>query len=788
MADTSVVFKKSKTKNTQRSRVSTPDVVESAGEGGQTADVEDVESPSLLATKLKKKLKTREKPKSRLSFGADEEGEGEVFQVKKSNLSRKLALGRHPASNVKAASVELPSSARSDSSIRYDAAYLSELKASTPSVRPSLQEGDLSYDADMSVVEESLPQSHIIGEEPEIVIPSASTVQVAKEKRERLRALRASGTGEDYISLSVSKRDDLSQGPHPESRLMREEDELGDADDEYAEYTSAQERIALGKKSRKAEAKKRREEMNEMIADAEEIDEETMEWEQEQLRRGGLRATETPEKAPKPTYRAAPSLRLILSVVPPIAPIPTLGAAVARLTSSLTALTTSHQQNTATMVSLGEEQLKLEAREKEMRDMIAKAEDKRSWFTAFREWVESVATFLDEKFPELEKLEDEQVSLLKERADMIARRRRAEDEDDLSLFLGSLPQTEPTGDEVDDLGRVVPRANPAASRRSRLDARNKRRLLRRAGGKSHSNEEEGYSTDSSLPPSDAADYQTAMSRLVRDGKTIMSDVQAEEFKHPSRGLGKWFGEWRTRFSDSYTGAWGGLGMVGAWEFWARLEILGWSPLEDSRTLDSFSWYDALYQYSRPRQPDDQEEDEEAELGPDGDLVSAMISTAVIPRLCKLLEGGAFDPYSATDVRKLTDLAEQIELSVERSNLKFEMLLKSVFIVFQRAVTSTDSIVSPYLALNQPRFDPEAIPARRRFLARRYKLLRTLLQWRKYTGERFGLGQLVQSLVGNDMLPVAEGGWEVGGEEFMRKVAGLMPNELIPASLEAKLGS
>lgn len=37
---------------------------------------------------------------------------------------------------------------------------------------------------------------------------------------------------------------------------------------EFAEYTSAQERIALGKKSRKVEARKRKEEMNEMIADA----------------------------------------------------------------------------------------------------------------------------------------------------------------------------------------------------------------------------------------------------------------------------------------------------------------------------------------------------------------------------------------------------------------------------------------------------------------------------------------------------------------------------------------
>lgn len=37
---------------------------------------------------------------------------------------------------------------------------------------------------------------------------------------------------------------------------------------EFAEYTSAQERIALGKKSRKKEASQRRDAMKEMIADA----------------------------------------------------------------------------------------------------------------------------------------------------------------------------------------------------------------------------------------------------------------------------------------------------------------------------------------------------------------------------------------------------------------------------------------------------------------------------------------------------------------------------------------
>lgn len=64
------------------------------------------------------------------------------------------------------------------------------------------------------------------------------------------------------------------------------------------------------------------------------------------------------------------------------------------------------------------------------------------------------------------------------------------------------------------------------------------------------------------------------------------------------------------------------------------------------------------------------------MGPDGDLVSAMISTAVIPRLCKLLEGGGFDPYSARDTRRLTNLAEQVEASVEKDNLKYEVCFVS----------------------------------------------------------------------------------------------------------------
>lgn len=66
---------------------------------------------------------------------------------------------------------------------------------------------------------------------------------------------------------------------------MREDDDLGQGDDgvlhqpiiflrlnslllDFAEYTSAQTRIALGKKARKVEKTKLREEMQDLIADA----------------------------------------------------------------------------------------------------------------------------------------------------------------------------------------------------------------------------------------------------------------------------------------------------------------------------------------------------------------------------------------------------------------------------------------------------------------------------------------------------------------------------------------
>jgi GC-rich sequence DNA-binding factor len=98
-----------------------------------------------------------------------------------------------------------------------------------------------------------------------------------------------------------------------------------------------------------------------------------------------------------------------------------------------------------------------------------------------------------------------------------------------------------------------------------------------------------------------------------------------------------------------------------------------------------------------------------------------------------------------------------------------MFLKAVFPVFEAEVVALEERVKPFLRLNQPRFDPAAIPARRRVLVRMAKLADCILLWRKFSEELFGIGRLVSRLLELEMR-VGETGWEVGGEEIVRKVS------------------
>jgi GC-rich sequence DNA-binding factor len=68
-----------------------------------------------------------------------------------------------------------------------------------------------------------------------------------------------------------------------------------------------------------------------------------------------------------------------------------------RLSLQLSQLTTSHASNTSALNSLATQREEVDRREKELRELVSKADEKRVWFNSFRDWLESVAAFLDEK-------------------------------------------------------------------------------------------------------------------------------------------------------------------------------------------------------------------------------------------------------------------------------------------------------------------------------------------------------------------------------------------------------
>jgi GC-rich sequence DNA-binding factor len=163
------------------------------------------------------------------------------------HLTYRVPSRASPGSNLSVRLEQTSIAGRSEGP-KYDASYLEDLKAYTNSARPAppppsndrVQTMDI--DSGMMLDASEMNGAFIENENDlhlmssamatETMIPTESSIKAARDKRDRLRKTGApDGPEEDFISLSVAKREDFAQGPHPDSRLMREDDDLGEGDD-----------------------------------------------------------------------------------------------------------------------------------------------------------------------------------------------------------------------------------------------------------------------------------------------------------------------------------------------------------------------------------------------------------------------------------------------------------------------------------------------------------------------------------------------------------------------------
>ncbi|KAA8642292.1 uncharacterized protein ATNIH1004_011234 [Aspergillus tanneri] len=341
--------------------------------GGDDEDDGDGQGPIV---KRPVSSKVKQKSKLRLSFGpggtsmADDDGqEGEVVLGKRPGPSRRV-----PESSVFQRS-STPSGSGKRLPLRvgheqdrpsYNEDYLKELRDSTPSTPKASSDADKEKTVDVAAK---------FGEVMKVSAPSAipSEAEIREKKARRARLAKEQGSllaEQDYISLEGHAEDDdwdlqATREEHTDTRLIRDDEDFAEGFDEFVEDG----RISLGRKAEREQQRKQREEMKELIDDAERSsDEDDSDMEE----RAAYEATQTRAAMGKSGRDHAERPK----TPPKMTSLPRLAHCMDRLRTNLTVIEQSRAQMVNRMEELRKEKADIAVREVEIQVLIKEAGDK----------------------------------------------------------------------------------------------------------------------------------------------------------------------------------------------------------------------------------------------------------------------------------------------------------------------------------------------------------------------------------------------------------------------------
>lgn len=319
-------------------------------------------------------VKKKKAASSRLSFGPGEIISGdaaEALEDDESFTSKKSGLGRRVIeSNAFRKSLPLPNREREEEDEErptYSKDYLNELKNSTPTTPKDLQSLQVSME-DEGLDASELEGAMIVDIEPPAYIPSEAEIREKKERRARL------AHEQDFISLNDDGQGDGSQlslllrKKKPESRLVREDEDLGEGFDEFVDDG----RISLGKKQEKEARRRHRKEMADMIHQAEGSEDDESDDSEAERRaayeaaqtRAGMDGLHKPDDNPESAASQVPSK---------ITPLPVLSECLARLQTTMSTMELEMSKRRTKLEDLEKDKREILAREKEVQDLLKQA-------------------------------------------------------------------------------------------------------------------------------------------------------------------------------------------------------------------------------------------------------------------------------------------------------------------------------------------------------------------------------------------------------------------------------
>lgn len=331
--------------------------------------------PKFGSQRTKKKA-----PKSKLSFGGDaadgdnEDDNGNATTAKASSLGQRALENSALKRGFAMRGLPARSPEQEDGRPRYSKEYLDELQSSTPTT--PMDTSSLQTDpADAMELDESELDGALVVDSPSAgagAITSTPKTNILTDAEIRERKERRARLAQEEGFLSVEDDDNnnnlenLDRKKKDETRLVAEDEELGEGFDDYVEDGG----VSLGKRAEKERRKRDRAKMAELINAAEGHTSDSSS-DSDAERRMAYEASQTRAgmEGMKKHARQDPAKEL-LQIPAKITPLPSLAECLARLRATLAEMEGQLKSKTEAVEQLNKEKSDVAAREVEVQALL----------------------------------------------------------------------------------------------------------------------------------------------------------------------------------------------------------------------------------------------------------------------------------------------------------------------------------------------------------------------------------------------------------------------------------
>lgn len=494
----------------------------------------------------------------------------------------------------------------------------------------------------------------------EIKIPDAAKIHEAKKLREARRNAKHSSINPNFIPL------DSNDTEMEDKKENEDEDEDEEVFEDYENN-----RILFGSSAVKEQEAKRKKEMKVDIINAQENEseeedkDELNKWESELIKQG--------RAAPEIMKVAKKKNEMAKNQIPDICDIPSLDEVMRDFSASLYQIKLKHSEDINEEAYLTEEIDKSRKNTENLQSDLKLSSDKYTYFQELRNYIIDLAEFLDEKFKDFNKINDEYLDLKKEKELFISNRIQSDLNDCFYDFV-----TGWNGLVFDSEGNNTYKYD--------LDQKENRQMLRKLRTKiqidknksKKSNNEmkpnlddiEGYISNDDFDEKDQEVYDAKKAEILQRYNEFFSDTN-KDFKSLSI-IKKNFEDWKEKYSKEYNQSFGGLSMPGVFELFVKYELFLWEPLENYREFEDMIWHQEASTYGTTNMMEMDNYDPEDD---DNKLLIRLVEKFAIPKVKELIN--LWNVFSVNQTKNLLKILMLLQDYIKTKDSFFKGVVEEI---------------------------------------------------------------------------------------------------------------